>query len=89
MERIVCIVLVYKKIKPIILFSHPFQPNLFQNAPINLLTLKGSHCIRNRFHLTKFYQIKEKLTLIEKDGVVENDINTAQILNTFFANICK
>ena len=30
---------------------------------------------------------REKLALIEEDEVVESDINTAQILNTFFSNI--
>ena len=29
----------------------------------------------------------EKVTLIEEDGIVERDINTAQILNTFFSNM--
>ena len=29
---------------------------------------------------------REKLTLMEEDEIVENDINTAQILNTFFSN---
>ena len=29
----------------------------------------------------------EKVTLIEEDGIVESDINTAQILNTFFSNM--
>lgn len=89
LERIVLVVLVYKKMKPIILFSHCFLPNLFQNALINFLTLKRAHYIKNRFNLTKFYQKREKLTLIEKDKVAENDINAAQILNTSFANICK
>ena len=89
LERIVLVVLVYKKMKPIILFSHCFLPNLFQNVLINFLTLKRAHYIKNRFNLTKFYQKREKLTLIEKDKVAENDINAAQILNTSFANICK
>ena len=30
---------------------------------------------------------REKVTLIEEDEIVESDINTAQILNTFFSNI--
>ena len=30
---------------------------------------------------------RDKLTLIEEDEIVESDINTAQILNTFFSNI--
>ena len=29
---------------------------------------------------------KEKITLIEKDKIVESNINTVQILNTFFLN---
>ena len=30
---------------------------------------------------------REKLALIEEDQIVESDINTVQILNTFFSNI--
>ena len=30
---------------------------------------------------------REKVTLTEEDEIVESDINTAQILNTFFSNI--
>ena len=30
---------------------------------------------------------REKVTLIEKDKIVESDVNTAQILNTFSSNI--
>ena len=30
---------------------------------------------------------REKVTLIEEDEIVESDITTAQILNTFFSNI--
>ena len=30
---------------------------------------------------------REKVTLIEQDEIVESDITTAQILNTFFSNI--
>ena len=30
-----------------------------------------------------------KVTLIEEDVIVENDINTVQILNTFFSNIIR
>ena len=30
---------------------------------------------------------REKVTLIEEDEIVESDINTAQILNTFFSII--
>ena len=29
---------------------------------------------------------REKVTLIEEDEILESDINTAQILNTFFFN---
>ena len=30
---------------------------------------------------------REKVTLIEEDEIVESDVNTAQILDTFFSNI--
>ena len=30
---------------------------------------------------------REKLILIEEDEIVESDVNTAQILNSFFSNI--
>ena len=30
---------------------------------------------------------REKVALTEEDRIVESDINTAQILNTFFSNI--
>ena len=30
---------------------------------------------------------REKVTLIEENEIVESDINTAKILNTFFSNI--
>ena len=30
---------------------------------------------------------KEKITLIEKNEIVSNDENTAQVLNTFFSNV--
>ena len=31
--------------------------------------------------------LREKVTLVEEDEIVESDINTAQILNNFFSNI--
>ena len=38
------------------------------------------------FFLSDKVVSKEKITLIEKDKIVESNINTVQILNTFFLN---
>ena len=32
---------------------------------------------------------REKITLTEEDEIIENDSNTAQILNTFLSNIAS
>lgn len=54
--------------------------------------------MKNRLHVIKLFGrplsfslsdkvvSKEKITLIEKDKIVESNINTVQILNTFFLN---
>ena len=63
MERIVCIVLVYKKIKPIILFSHPFQPNLFQNAPHQPVDSQGVTLHQKPFSFDKILSNKGETDL--------------------------
>lgn len=54
--------------------------------------------MKNRLHVIKLFGrplsfslsdkvvSKEKIILIEKDKIVESNINTVQILNTFFLN---
>ena len=54
--------------------------------------------MKNRLHVIKLFGrplsfslsdkvvSKEKITLIEKDKIFESNINTVQILNTFFLN---
>ena len=54
--------------------------------------------MKNRLHVIKLFGrplsfslsdkvvSKEKITLIEKDKIVESNINIVQILNTFFLN---
>ena len=59
---------------------------------IVILMKKRLHIIKlfgrplNSSCLIKLFS-REKLTLIEEDEIVESDINTVQILNSFFSNI--
>ena len=53
--------------------------------------------MKNRLHVIKLFErplsfflsdkvVSKEITLIEKDKIVESNINTVQILNTFFLN---
>ena len=59
----------------------------YNNLDRKEVTDNQTYCKTIKPFLSDKIVSREKLTLIEDDKIIESDINTPQILNTFFSNI--
>ena len=59
----------------------------YNNLDRKKVTDNQTYCKTIKPFLSDKIVSREKLTLIEDDKIIESDINTPQILNTFFSNI--